>query len=484
MAKTQTLKNFEFGNHTDKGRVRQQNEDYMGYFECLNGDVFLVCDGMGGHAGGALAAQMAVNSVREYLERKYFDDPADAIKESLEYANTNIFNKALQSPEFFGMGTTAVMLIVQASKVWWGHVGDSRIYLCSFDGLRRLTNDHSFVQRLIDEGAISEEEAMTHPRRNELTAALGVAGDVSVDVFDHSYTAVVGDTFLLCSDGLTNAVGEGEIESILNESIPSINRAVKLVDLANTNGGPDNITVQVVTITASPIVVEQSKPPVVEPKKQTNPGLKSTQPAHDVKPQPKVKEEKKAHDTAHVTGFKSFIKNKNVQFWGSAILFFIVMGSFALQLADIDFSDYNGEEMNTPVAVKPDTTKKDTVKTPAAQAPAAAPAEAAAPVEASNGNDTTIYYKVQKGETLTGIAERFNQSKATIQTANALSGETVQEGKALKIKIKGMYKVKSGDTLYKIAKENGSTQAAILKANPVLKKAEDIKVDQKLYIPL
>ena len=483
MAKTQTLKNFEFGNHTDTGRVRQQNEDYMGYFECLNGDVFLVCDGMGGHAGGALAAQMAVTGVREFLERKYFDDPADAIKEALEYANTAIFNKAMQSTEFHGMGTTAVMLIVQASKVWWGHVGDSRIYLKSFDGLNRVTNDHSFVQKLIDEGAISEEEAMTHSRRNELTAALGVSPEVTVDVFSQGYTAVVGDIFLLCSDGLTNAVSETEIEAILNETSTSQQKAVTLVNVANTNGGPDNITVQIVSIIASPKVVDQTvatPAPVIE-KKKTNPDLKKTNPIQE--PVKRETAEKKAASApSHQGGFRAFIKNKNVQFWASAILFIVVMGSFALQLADIDFSDYNGEEMNTPVAVKPDTTKKDSVKTPA-QAPAAAPA-VAAPVEASNGKDTTIAYKVQKGETLTGIAERFNQSKATIQSANALSGETVQEGKALKIKIKGMYKVKSGDTLYKIAKENGSTQAAILKANPVLKKAEDIKVDQKLYIPL
>lgn len=472
-----TPKNFEFGNHTDKGRVRQANEDYMGYFESFNGDIFLVCDGMGGHAGGALAAQLAVSSVREFLERKYFDDPADAIREALEYANLAIYNKAQQSPEYSGMGTTAVMLIAQGSKMWWGHVGDSRIYLKSFDGLNRLTNDHSFVQKLVDEGSITEEEALTHPRRNELTAALGVSPEVQVDVFSQGYSAVTGDIFLLCTDGLTNAVSEAEIESILNEKSTSQQKAVTLVNLANTNGGPDNITVQIVTVVSAAKTVEAPAPPVIE-KKKTNPDLTKTKPTEIVEDKPKAKAK-----AAPQGGFRGFIKNKNVQFWGSVILFVIVMGSFALQLADIDFSDYNGEEMNTPVVTKPDTTKKDTTKAPVAQQPVAQ--QPAAPVvEASSGNDTTIVYKVQKGETLTGIAERFGQPKATIQSANGLSGETVQEGKGLKIKIKGIYKVKSGDTLYKIAKENGTTQAAILKANPVLKKPEDIKVDQKLYIPL
>lgn len=491
MAKTQTLKNFEFGNHTDKGRVRQANEDYMGYFECFNGDVFLVCDGMGGHVGGAMAAQLAVSSVREFLERKYFDDPADAIKEAIEYANLAIFNKSVQSPEYQGMGTTVVMLIIQGSKVWWGHVGDSRIYLNTFDGLNRLTNDHSFVQKLVDEGSITEEEALTHPRRNELTAALGVAPEVQVDVFTQGYTAVVGDVFLLCSDGLTNAVSDGEIEAVLSEKSVTQAKAIKLVDMANANGGPDNITVQLVTIIASPKAVEQAAatpPPSVENRQKTNPDLKKTNPIQEPVSKPQAEKNTKA-EAAPQGGFKAFIKNKNVQFWGSAILFIIVMGSFALQLADIDFSDYNGEDMPaSPAAVKPDTTKKDTVaapaQQPAAQQPVAENPPAAAPVEASNGNDTTIIYKVQKGETLTGIAERFGQPKATIQSANGLSSETVQEGKGLKIKIKGMYKVKAGDTLYKIAKDNGTTREAIMKANPVLKKPEDIKVDQKLYIPL
>lgn len=486
-------KNFEFGNCSDKGRVRRENEDYMGYFETLNGDVFLVCDGMGGHAGGAFAAQLAVTSVREFLERKYFDDPADAIKEALEYANKAIYDKAQGTPEFTGMGTTAVMLIVQAAKVWWGHVGDSRMYLQSFDGLRRLTNDHSFVQRLIDEGAISEEEALTHPRRNELLAALGVHADVVVDVYEHAYTTIQNDIILMCSDGLTNAVSEPEIESILGAKATSQQKAVKLVEMANNNGGPDNITVQVVTFTNAPIQVENATkntvvtPPAPDIKKKTNPeiDLKKTKPiAEQVEQKPAKK-----HEDHKQSGFMKLIKSKNFQFWASAILFIIVMGSFALQLADIDFSDYNGEavaDTSKKAPVKIDTAaapQQDTAKKPEV-AVVAPPAQVAEPtvVEAGSG-DSTLVYTVKKGESVTGLADRFGTTKAGLLSGNGLGSDAqLKEGQKIKVKVKGIYTVKSGDLLFNIAKKYNTSQDKIIKANPSLKGPADIKVGQKLYI--
>lgn len=446
-------KNFEFGNCSDKGRVRRENEDYMGYFECFNGDVFLVCDGMGGHAGGAFAAQLAVSSVREFLERKYFDDPIDAIREALQYANSAIYQKAQTTPEYSGMGTTAVMVIAQGNNVWWGHVGDSRVYLYSFDGLRRLTNDHSFVQRLIDDGAITEEEALTHPRRNELLAALGVHADVAVEVFAHSYTAMPGDILLMCTDGLTNAVSEAEIESILGASGQTQGKALKLVELANNNGGPDNITVQLVAFSAAPATATNNTttqvtppPPAPEVKKQTSPDLTKTKPVAEVVDEKPAKEEKAK---ASEGGLKKLIRNKNFQFWGSALLFLVVMGSFFLQLADLDFTDYNGAAVSdtTKKPVVKDTIKKDSAK-PAAVAPQ--------PVLAPNPEE-------QKP-----VAEE--KPKTEEVTANKASGATET------------YEVKSGDLLYNIAKKYGTTQAQIMKDNPSVKKPEDIKVGQKLII--
>ena len=486
-------KNFEFGNCSDKGRVRRENEDYMGYFETLNGDVFLVCDGMGGHAGGAFAAQLAVSSVREFLERKYYDDPADAIKDALEYANRVIYDKAQNTPEYNGMGTTAVMLIVQGAKVWWGHVGDSRMYLQSFDGLRRLTNDHSFVQRLIDEGSITEEEALTHPRRNELMAALGVHADVAVEVYEHAYTTIQNDIILMCSDGLTNAVSEAEIEHILGVAkASSQQKAVKLVEIANTNGGPDNITVQVVTFTNTPIVVGATTNTVVTPlapdiKKKTNPEIdnKKTKPiAEQVEQKPVVKEPK---EEGRQSGFVKLIKSKNFQFWASAILFLIVMGSFALQLADIDFTDYNGEAVadtakKAPVKIDSTATAvpKDTAKPAAVVAP---PADVPPATVVETGGDSTLMYVVKKGESLTGLADRFGTTKAGLLSGNGLSSDAqLKEGQKIKVKVIGIYTVKSGDLLFNIAKKYNTNQDRIIKANPSLKGPADIKIGQKLYI--
>jgi serine/threonine protein phosphatase PrpC/LysM repeat protein len=485
-------KNFEFGNCSDKGRVRRENEDYMGYFDTLNGDVFLVCDGMGGHAGGAYAAQLAVSSVREFLERKYFDDPTDAIKEALEYANKAIYDKAINNPEYNGMGTTAVMLIVQAAKVWWGHVGDSRVYLQSFDGLRRLTNDHSFVQRLIDEGSITEEEAITHPRRNELLAALGVHADVAVEVYEHAYTTIQGDIILLCSDGLTNALGDTEIEKILGAKATSQQKAVKLVELANNNGGPDNITVQVVTFNNAPNAVDNTTTKVVAPptppapdiKKKTNPDHTKTKPVAEVVEQEEEKPRKEG-------GFMKLVRSKNFQFWASAILFTVVMGSFALQLADIDFSDYNGERLPTdtvkkaPVTVDTTTAKDTTAQAapPQAVAPPAEVPPAVVAEPASNNGDSTLTYTVKKGESLTSLADRFATTKAGLLSANGLGADAqLKEGQKIKVKVKGMYTVKAGDLLFNIAKKYNTSQEKIMKANPSLKGPADIKIGQKLYI--
>jgi LysM repeat protein len=357
--------------------------------------------------------------------------------------------------------------------------------------LRRLTNDHSFVQRLIDEGAISEEEALTHPRRNELLAALGVHADVAVDVYEHAYTTIQNDMILMCSDGLTNAVSEPEIEKILGAKASSQQKAVKLVEIANNNGGPDNITVQVVTFTNAPIQVENATkntvvtPPPPDIKKKTNPEQdnKKTKPiAEQVEQKPDKK-----HEDHKQSGFMKLIKSKNFQFWASAILFLIVMGSFALQLADIDFTDYNGEAAvadttkKAPVKIDTTATPKDTAK-PAA-AVVAPPADVPAPVDAATGGDSTLIYTVKKGESLTGLADRFGTTKASLLSGNGLGSDAqLKEGQKIKVKVKGIYTVKSGDLLFNIAKKYNTNQDRIIKANPSLKGPADIKIGQKLYI--
>ena len=203
MAKTQDLKNFDFGNSTDIGLIRKENEDYMGYFECINGHVFVVCDGMGGHVGGALASRTAVESIRAYLENHYFDLPEDTLKAAIEFANSVVLKKSKENPGLSGMGTTIVMILIRHDKVYYAHVGDSRIYIFSGNKSYRLTRDHSYVQELVDKGAITEEEANDHPDKNIITRVLGIQPDVNVAVGASAVVPANDDIVMLCTDGLT-----------------------------------------------------------------------------------------------------------------------------------------------------------------------------------------------------------------------------------------------------------------------------------------
>ncbi|EAY28799.1 Stp1/IreP family PP2C-type Ser/Thr phosphatase [Microscilla marina] len=240
------MKNFHFGSHTDIGHVRKQNEDSMGYYETSNGYVFVVCDGMGGAAGGSTASRMAVNSIKTFFQHQYYPNPIEAISQAIQYANQQIFQAAQKAPGMQGMGTTCVLMLVRNDQVYYGHVGDSRLYRLNQGGISRVTKDHSFVQALVDQGVISDEEAETHPRRNELLRALGTQPVTEVEV---SFSPIIpnkNDIFLLCTDGLNGLVHDKSIEGTLNSPIDVEHKAIKLVQMANNLGGYDNTTVQLI----------------------------------------------------------------------------------------------------------------------------------------------------------------------------------------------------------------------------------------------
>lgn len=252
MANTKSLFNFSFGNATHVGQVRQANEDYFGNFETKNGYVFLVCDGMGGHVGGAKASQIAVGIIRDCLQQFDYKTPYEALSQSIVAASDAILAYAENNPEMAGMGTTCVAILVVGSDVYYAHVGDSRIYLFSNKKLTRITKDHSFVQNMIDLGGLTEEEAEKHPRKNEITNALGLKNMKPPTVCTAQIQAAKGDVFLLCSDGLTGMVTDSELESVLKNKMELQGKANLMIDLANKAGGTDNITVQIVEITHSP----------------------------------------------------------------------------------------------------------------------------------------------------------------------------------------------------------------------------------------
>jgi len=228
---------------TDVGRVRSSNQDAWGEFEDADGlRLLVVADGMGGHRGGEAASRIAVETIGSVF-RRTGDGAEQRLRQAFEEANQEVHRRAQEEPSLAGMGTTGVALLLDGGAgAFVAHVGDSRAYRLRAGRLERLTADHSLVAELQRRGLLSEEEAATHPRRNEILRSLGIASDVEVDVAALDVEA--GDRFLLCSDGLCGVVPEPEIAQVLAGSEPP-EAARRLVELANAHGGPDNVTVAI-----------------------------------------------------------------------------------------------------------------------------------------------------------------------------------------------------------------------------------------------
>lgn len=242
---------IEYTGLTDTGLVRKANEDNLGFFESQVAKILTVCDGMGGHVGGATASTIAVNSILEHLSKSELKSPEIEINNAIVFANHAIIQTAEENPELKNMGTTCTVVVVKSDSIHIGHVGDSRIYLLSRNRLHRITKDHSFVQNLVDAGAIPDEEAENHPRKNELTRALGVKNVVEPTVSKQPIKPQKGDIFMLCSDGLCGLVSDRNMEDILNQN-DSIELAANfLIQAAKNAGGHDNITVQLAKVVES-----------------------------------------------------------------------------------------------------------------------------------------------------------------------------------------------------------------------------------------
>lgn len=239
---------------TDVGCKRKANEDWYVHFECKNGLVSVVCDGMGGHVGGAVASHLATETIQQFLEKNFFEDPRTAIIEACNAANSAILQRTSVQPELTGMGSTCVMLIVRDGKVYMGSIGDSRIYLIRSKRIRQLTKDQSFVQMLVDEGTITKEQAEHHPRKNEITNALGLPSMQPATVLPDPFNPEAGDCFLLCSDGLSGMVSDHDILKVASDQthLTQRERVNELIQRARKNGGSDNITCMIVEFAITP----------------------------------------------------------------------------------------------------------------------------------------------------------------------------------------------------------------------------------------
>ncbi|MEM7413385.1 MAG: Stp1/IreP family PP2C-type Ser/Thr phosphatase [Myxococcota bacterium] len=230
---------------TDTGRQRSANQDSVGEGVAPDGArLAIVADGMGGHAGGETASRLAVEAVQGVVASSE-GAPDGTLREALETANRAVHDESQRNTQLLGMGTTGVAALFSRDAAYVANVGDSRAYRLRDGVIEQLTDDHSLVAELQRRGIISEEEALVHPRRNEVLRSLGVEPEVTVDLFAFELRA--GDVFLLCSDGLSGVVRDEEIADVLRREAPA--EAVRsLVDFANERGGPDNVTVQIARI--------------------------------------------------------------------------------------------------------------------------------------------------------------------------------------------------------------------------------------------
>ena len=235
------------------GNVRTAQEDSHDIAILTpNGDVFVVCDGMGGHVGGKQASSIAVKSIIEHLKKEKYAQPMQALNDALQFANMQILGYAKDHPELRGMGTTACIVLLQDTEAYIAHVGDSRIYMYmgKEQQLHRVTKDHSYVQTLVDAGQITDEEAEHHPNKNRILKALGIKPELvpTCNVLHPKN----GDCFLICSDGLNGMITDSTIEGVLKQNIPLADKGERLIQLALEAGGQDNITVELIQISSSP----------------------------------------------------------------------------------------------------------------------------------------------------------------------------------------------------------------------------------------
>lgn len=230
---------------TDAGKVRDHNEDSLIIVKNSNEEYLMaVADGMGGHSAGEVASSIAINYLGKHFKETFINmdknEAVNWIRNSVNEANTLIFQHEKTHPESKGMGSTLVLAIVTKEYILFGNIGDSSGFVMKDERLHKVTYDHTLVNLLVSAGELTKEEAKEHPKKNVLMKALGANDPIEVDVFDCDMNI---SEILLCSDGLTNMLDKEQIEKVLLEEIDIEDKVNKLINKANNRGGTDNISV-------------------------------------------------------------------------------------------------------------------------------------------------------------------------------------------------------------------------------------------------
>ncbi len=243
---------MEYAALSDKGIIREQNEDFWNIVLDNKGNpiAFIIADGMGGHKAGDVASRMAVEIISQEIYRGFeainSSTTIGFLEKAVNLANDEIYKYALLNLNGTGIGTTLTLGLIHSGKITIAHIGDSRFYLIRGGTIQSMTRDHSFVGELVEKGVLDQEEARNHPLRNQITRALGYEKNIEIDFYNIDVKK--GDMYLFCTDGLTVKVSSDELLTMLEQE-KDLNVILKnMVELANQRGGDDNITAIIVKI--------------------------------------------------------------------------------------------------------------------------------------------------------------------------------------------------------------------------------------------
>lgn len=482
--------NIQESHLSDTGKIRKANEDFVLKADTALGLVCVLCDGIGGHAGGAIAAELCATTVLEHIQKTDAINIEKVITDAIHKANEVIYTRASTELHLKGMGTTCVVAVVTDEQfIYFSYIGDSRLYLYKNNQLTQLTKDHSYVQQLIDEGRIQPSDAETHPHKHQLTAAVGTQITLPIPVQVQKLPITTNTLFLLCTDGLHGIVSDKIIQSTITENIqqPVHVIAKKLVDLANDFGGTDNITVQIIRALEMQNLQEKNevqtethhnptetttKTPLIDPPIETT--IVSTQ---QTEQKPRYNIQLSGNQklglvvvilvSTIITLFVAFYKNKEKP----------EEENFLTQLKDTLNTKQDTSTKKTTVT-KDTVTQKTTVKQ-----------------EKETPEKTTLIdyeYYVQKGDVLSKIASKFNVSAEDIKAWNKDAKKKghpkfpdLNAEAPLIIKVKAKHTIEQGETITSIAEKyygNTNQKRLIIKAN-AMKEENTLKKGKVLIIP-
>lgn len=493
------------------GNVRANQEDSCGVASTPNGDVFVVCDGVGGNVGGEKASAIAVDSVVEFFRKEKYTNVPQAINDAMIYANQKILDYASVYREYAGMATTICVLLLQDKNAFIAHIGDSRIYLYlgKEKELYRITKDHSYVQSLIDEGEITDEEAENHPRNNIILKSLG--HDSEVDPTIDMLQPKNGDIFLLCTDGLNGMISDKTIEHTLKQDNSLEQKGEQLIELAmqgenGHKGGLDNCTLQLIKIDNSPW--EKSVFISYNPIRQEEPESSSL--TTEETPSPEEEEESKHKFSLEkilyiliplliiATCFIFINKDKEEKLSSEAetsIEKTIVQDTMPVQEEIVSEPKPEMETVQTPEPepeIKP-TPKPESKPEKKIEQPSKPKTIYTKNVSfgvtkvVETDSEYRISYKVKKGDNISEICQMFGCTQSDFKKWNNLKNNNIGAGMVYVVKPQKrniqckVYTVKKNEILANIAKKNNAKMDDVIKCNG-LKNPNSIQPGQKLII--